>query len=139
MAKSRAKRPTKKQAQVVNELKKLTLQEEVKAWGNFDVTPMKKEKLPDAASGEFAVEFRPNWSKRYTKETVEKDLHHFEYRGPGWYFTQTDTILITPFDENTFHVHCWNQTAVGSVADGNPVAVINWIVNAPTRLDTRKR
>lgn len=104
--------------------------EEERAWrhAGFDVIP---------------IYFAPDWSRRFTRESVERELRNFQYRGPGWYFTPTDTILITPLavDDKLceiFTVHVWNSPAVGGVETGNPIAMLSWVANAPVRFDTRK-
>ena len=67
-----------------------------------------------------------NWERTYlSPKAIEKDLKGFKYKGPGWYTTDTDTLLIQEFQSckvvkvgecsseiTKYHVQCWN-TPVG--------------------------
>ncbi len=97
---------------------------------------VKKDKLDYKMRPDYNQNFAPDWSETMTKEEAERELsgsreHAFVFKGPGWYLTSKDTLLVTPVDTNpslfTFHVY----------NDRNPCDSFNWIANAPTRTDSR--
>lgn len=58
----------------------------------------------------------PDWVKSYAAASdIEKDLHDFTYKGPGLYLTDTDTLIVLPFDDDyttaasgPYMVYCYN-------------------------------
>lgn len=51
-----------------------------------------------------------DWSKVYTPESAEKDLHRFKFKGVGWYNTRFDTMLVRPTSiEGAYMFHTWNS------------------------------
>lgn len=83
-----------------------------------------------------------DWRKTYTVKDAEYDLTGFEFNGPGWYFTDTETMLVVPHDRS---IDKWwhqrtdpNEVFTFYVWDNrSPIDAINAIVNAPTRQDER--
>lgn len=86
--------------------------------------------------------FISDWSKIYTAKAAEKDLKGFKFKGPGWYMTATDTILVVAHQrtEKLFHpteqlkdeeytFYCWN--------DDQAVSRICALIQSPTRVDER--
>jgi hypothetical protein len=72
-------------------------------------------------------QIRPDWSmhNRSIKNIEDELVSSFVWKGSGWYFTKTDTILILPAtnthknnnvwtnDQNmTYNVHVWNSTGI---------------------------
>lgn len=87
-----------------------------------------------------AVDFRPDWDTTYTAQEAEVQLKGFKFSGPGWYLTETDTVLVAPSeahrqpwravwpDDTKFRFFVWNRTGLGDV--------FNFIANAPVRRGT---
>jgi hypothetical protein len=73
--------------------------------------------------------FFPNWDQILTPEEAERELNGFEFKGPGWYYTDTDTVLVIPMDKEYFRFCVWG--------DCDPTSAFRWIINAPIRLDKR--
>ena len=72
-------------------------------------------------------QIRPDWSmhNRSILNIVDELVPSFTWKGPGWYCTKTDTLLILPAtnphknntvwtnDPNiTYNVHVWNSTGI---------------------------
>lgn len=96
-------------------------------------------------------EFQPDWCKRLTATEAEEQLTNFRFLGPGWYVTQTDTLLVVPdadvkypyppgdAKEGPWH-NLWHrdQKFWFFVYSGRtPFEAFNALVNAPTRRDER--
>lgn len=65
------------------------------------------------------MQVAPDYSKRGTAEELEANLIGFKFRGPGWYLTKADTLLVVPTDptdhpwasgdaDTLWTVHVWN-------------------------------
>lgn len=54
----------------------------------------------------------PNWNMQGSASHLESELSGFEFQGPGWYLTDTDTVLVLPGGEHrgveTFRAYVWN-------------------------------
>ena len=51
----------------------------------------------------------PDWQDVYeNKAAIEKDLGNFKYKGPGWYITKEDTLLIKEHPDGRLVTLCWN-------------------------------
>ena len=98
-----------------------------------------------------AVEFVPDWQRVWTAAKAEKELKNFKFKGPGWYITKTDTLLVVPVEpfkvtvphpedvtttwlapkhwapEQEFRFYVYNGR--------NPSASFNALANAPVRID----
>lgn len=78
-----------------------------------------------------SISFTPDWSADMTAGQAEKELNNFEWKGCGWYFTEKDSMLVTPLDnqprgdDRKFMFHVWNNS--------NPHRVFHWIATAPVR------
>jgi len=82
--------------------------------------------------------FGYDWRAFWDSTRIEKELRGFTFKGPGWYFTKTDTVLIMPaMGGERFNIFCWNTQARGSMEAGNPVEMVNWIAQAPVHQDER--
>lgn len=85
------------------------------------------------------INFEFDYKLTLSGSQAERSLDNFKFKGPGWYITETDTILVTPAYPTTtpwkqatppdalFNFHVWNRT---DLADH-----FNAIVNAPTRTE----
>lgn len=82
--------------------------------------------------------------KKYTltPAEIETSMPNFRFRGPGWYFTSAHTVLAIPYDRDIDK--WWHQSVRPDEAFNfyvwelkDPTAMINAIVNAPTRQDDR--
>ena len=40
----------------------------------------------------------PDWKEIWTMEEMEKELNNFKFDGPGFYMTNTDTVLVIPYN-----------------------------------------
>lgn len=85
--------------------------------------------------------FKPDWTAFWTVKEAEKELS-IKFSGPGWYFSQKDTILAIPHirpiaktwhskfkDDELFEFCVYNNR--------NPSDAFNSLANAPTRQDDR--
>lgn len=45
------------------------------------------------------MQIRPDWHQQVTHEQFE-ELFHIEFKGPGWYLSNTDSILVIPLPPN---------------------------------------
>jgi ribosomal protein L7/L12 len=87
---------------------------------------------------------RPDWSEVWTARNAEEQLQGFAFKGPGWYLSSTDTLLVTPCgaveegstpwqwkwpEDQLFRFNVYNHR--------NPADGFNQIINAPVREDTR--
>lgn len=74
--------------------------------------------------------FFPDWTLLETPENAERELPGFKFKGPGWYLTVEQTLLIIPTHQGNWFTFCfWTRHNVGDA--------FGWIVNAPTRDDKR--
>jgi hypothetical protein len=77
----------------------------------------------------------PDWSATWNIRKIEQELEGFIFKGPGWYFTKTDSLLVFPTPRNDdggdqlFTIMCWNNP--------NAMNTYTWIVNAPIQEDSR--
>lgn len=94
------------------------------------------------------MQITPDWQKQYDVAGFEKDFQ--TYLGPGFYLTQTDTVLVTTvpidgmtvltveniwnhsngFDGQMLHVAVYNQPFANTIFSALAIA--------PTRRDTRR-
>lgn len=85
--------------------------------------------------------FNSDWSATWTKEEAEKQLNNFQFRGPGIYFSNGGSILVTAIDrKEKFWGNSINEGEKFrfDVFDGRDVSLlINRLVNAPVREDDR--
>jgi len=51
----------------------------------------------------------PDWKAFYTPEEAECQLKDFEFKGIGWYETETDTLLVLDSTNNEYEFWCWNN------------------------------
>lgn len=89
-----------------------------------------------------SFDIRPDWSKQMKKCVLDLD-DCLQFIGPGWYTTETDTMLVMPVDrtidtcwnmkspsidpENElFMIYIWNHTNVHNS--------INLLISAPERV-----
>lgn len=93
--------------------------------------------------GNLWLPLTPDWSTIWTAPESEAQLEGFTFKGPGWYLTETDSMLVKPDSSRPilqnwtskrlpgehFHFLVWNNS--------NPCATFNNIVNAPVKVDTR--
>lgn len=82
-----------------------------------------------------SIEFYEDWKQSWTKEEAEAEFLteygvEFEFTGPGWYLTKTDSMLVIPGPRKGQY---WFLVYNGR----NPVDAFNSIVNAPVRQDSR--
>jgi hypothetical protein len=80
------------------------------------------------------TEMFPSWRETWTPTEAESGLAPFVWKGPGWYLSNSDTLLVLPLNrtrdgEQLFYFLVYNSR--------NPGNVFNWIINAPTAEDTR--
>lgn len=60
-------------------------------------------------------DFRPDWTAIWTLEEIQRDLHNFQFKGPGWYFLKTENgqkqsaMLICTYDDTHYFVQVWNH------------------------------
>lgn len=85
-----------------------------------------------------ANDFRPDSTNLWTASEAQLELTGFKFSGPGWYVTDTETILVIPAEEveNPF-IQSWPASTrfFFYFYDGrNPAHAFNSIVNAPTRV-----
>ena len=87
--------------------------------------------------------FEPDWARCWTASEAEHELVNFKFSGPGWYITETDTLLVVP-DGDVPKKGPWKQEwRAGQkfwffVYNGhNPFDSFNAINNAPVRVDER--
>ncbi len=96
----------------------------------------------------FSLQVAPDWSRRARPEEFRTQFCDLTFKGPGWYYNGSDTILIIPdIDPATvtageggnwtdlwkqkwpkdtiFWVHCWNVLHHSNL--------FNALINAPTR------
>ena len=43
--------------------------------------------------------FTPDWTVSYTSEQAEDQLEGFKFKGPGWYHSKGDSLLVLPLGE----------------------------------------
>lgn len=85
---------------------------------------------------EQAANFYPDWRKIYTINELKFDLN-VEFKGPGWYITKTDSMLIIPVDHNykanpiydMYWVYVWNHLEA--------LNAFKWIASAPIVEDSK--
>lgn len=87
-------------------------------------------------------DFRPDWTKFYTKTEAEKELPGFNFHGPGWYLHRNDTLLVVPVgrgQSKTWHHRSeeGEQFAFHVYNGRNPGAAFDLIAHAPVRVDER--
>lgn len=94
------------------------------------------------------ISINADWTKVYTASELKADLPNLNFRSKaGWYFTKTDTVLVTyagPITGTKFYrnkkpgrlyrVYVWNRPAVGAES---PCEIFNSIMNAPVQHDDR--
>jgi carbohydrate-binding DOMON domain-containing protein len=83
------------------------------------------------------MNFLPDWSCIWSAKEAEKELIAFEFKGPGWYFTKTDSILVMPHNRTIdrlwvssnelFEFNIYNRR--------NPLNLFITIANAPVILN----
>src|SRR5438105_1903779 len=76
----------------------------------------------------------PDWHETWSPDEAEEQLSGFKWRGPGWYFTETDSMLVIP-TPNWKLTHNYNFLVYNH---RNPCEGFNQIVNAPVRVDERE-
>lgn len=101
------------------------------------------------------IDFTPNWTSVWTATEAEHELPEFKFKGPGWYFSDNDTLLVVPrrpvlIAENKqarrhqppdawtekwppgsrFNFHVYKNC--------NPLEAFKAIMDAPVRADERK-
>lgn len=66
-------------------------------------------------------DFRPDWTAVLTLEEMQRELHGFRFKGPGWYFSKApistvlengqnrDAMLICAYDDARYFVQVWNH------------------------------
>lgn len=72
----------------------------------------------------------PDWRELWTPQAAEQELEGFQWRGPGWYLTDTDSLLVIP---SPLHGEYWFWVYNGR----NPFDGINQMSRCPTRVDER--
>ena len=75
------------------------------------------------------MQYVPAWSITYSPEQTKKQLGNFRFAGAGWYFTKTDTILVSYIDGEVFRFDVWNYP--------NANKAFNEVIGAPTIADSR--
>lgn len=85
---------------------------------------------------------RPDWGGRYTAKEAERQLKNFEFKGPGAYLTETDTLIVVPVEvTNSPWQQCWPEAAVFEFNVYNCQfyeTIFAVIGSLPSRLDTRE-
>lgn len=89
--------------------------------------------------------FIPTWQKTWTAEEAENQLKNFKFSGPGWYLSDSDSMLVIPSDWEDCHTSpmfkgIWTKgdRFVFYMWNGfNPGYLFGEISYAPTRQDTR--
>lgn len=91
-------------------------------------------------------DFRPDWVACWTAQEGATQLD-LKFKGPGWYLTGADCILVCPYflDERNFPKEAitwmqrgWHRNQVFCFLiwnDRTPFDALNAMVNAPTRVD----
>ena len=78
--------------------------------------------------------FNPDWTSEFTPEDAERELKGFKFKGPGWYLTNIDTLLVVPAKfKGAYLFYVWNQSVWGGTVGQS----VNGLVNVPTRVDNR--
>lgn len=72
----------------------------------------------------------PDWRELWTPQAAEQELEGFQWRGPGWYITDTDSMLVIP---SPLHGEYWFWVYNGR----NPHEGMMQAVRSPTRWDSR--
>lgn len=95
------------------------------------------------------IQFTPDWIEHWTPLLAEQNLQSigFKFEGEGWYLSSTYTMLVVASliiksdNKNAslemYDFYVWSNPAIGTKEAGNPIAMLQWIVNAPIRVDTR--
>jgi hypothetical protein len=60
--------------------------------------------------------FVHDWHEIFTAEQAEEELEDFEFKGPGWYHSCGDTLLVLPYrcgcsteNDAEFHFYVWSD------------------------------
>jgi hypothetical protein len=94
------------------------------------------------------MQVTPDWTQHASPAKFEAMFHGLKFAGPGWYLTDTDSVLVTPLpphqmatvenvwdaeqpEDTLYHVSVWNcpyhETILAAMA------------TAPNRYDTRSK
>ena len=71
----------------------------------------------------------PSWTAIWTPEQAESSLENFKFKGDGWYYTKTDSLLVQKVDSERyrFQIFC--------IPSNEIQAELEWMINAPVRED----
>lgn len=47
---------------------------------------------------EIQCDYQPNWKQVSTANDIQLELKGFTFKGPGWYHTKTDSMLVIPLN-----------------------------------------
>lgn len=80
---------------------------------------------------ETRMDIRPDWVQLWTAREAEEGLQGFTFKGPGWYFYKTDTVLVLPDAvlPEAFWFHIYNGRC--------PATAFSAIATAPVKVDER--
>lgn len=112
---------------------------QIKKWNQPRVRKTPESITTTAA--EWFESLNSDWQMTCTAKHAEKELTAFKFEGPGWYITETETMIVIPTHRNRDEI--WHQASKDPnehftfyvYAGRFPSWLIGALSHAPTRVD----